>query len=119
MNFHPKDGDGKDNTISRFVLLNYVARPQGVREIKVGSFGLPSRLGGLCCSAGVSPAVAGASRSRMQEAQPALEKRSIATPDEAQEGAGRMPAPQRARRPRYSRWIGLTFMSRTPPPRIS
>jgi hypothetical protein len=71
---------------------------------------------------GVSPAVAGASRSRMQDAQPALEKRSIATPDEAQEGAGRacpersegMPVPQarEARRPRYSRWIGLTFMSR-------
>jgi hypothetical protein len=39
--------------------------------------------------------------------------RSIATPDEAQEGAGRMPAPQRARRPRYGRWIGLTFMSCT------
>ena len=51
----------------------------------------------------------------MQEAQPALEKRSIATSDEAEEGAGRMPVPQarEARRPRYSRRIGLTFVSRT------
>jgi hypothetical protein len=95
---------------------------RGLRDIKVESVGLPSRLGGGGCSAGVSPAVAGASRARMQEAQPALEERSIATPSEAQEGAGRacpersegMPAPQRARRPRYNRWISLTFMSRTP-----
>jgi hypothetical protein len=26
MNFHPMDGDGKDNTILQFVLLSYVAR---------------------------------------------------------------------------------------------
>jgi len=59
-----------------------------------------------CCSAGVSPAVAGASRSRMQEAQRAFQKRSVAILDEAQEGAGRMPTPQRAGRPRYIRRIG-------------
>jgi len=26
MNFHPTDGDGKNNTISQFVLLNHVAQ---------------------------------------------------------------------------------------------
>jgi hypothetical protein len=38
-----------------------------------------------------------------------LEKKSIETEDEVQEGAGRMPAPQRARRPRYERRIGFYF----------
>jgi len=38
---------------------------RGVRDIKVKGFGLSGRLGGESCSAGVSPAVAGASRSRL------------------------------------------------------
>ena len=53
-------------------------------------------------SAGVSPAVAGASRTQQVLTSPS-EKRSIETEDELQEGAGRMPTPQRARRPRYVR----------------
>jgi hypothetical protein len=42
-----------------------------------------------------------------------LEKKSIETENELEEGAGRMPAPQRARRPRYVpryvRGIGFHF----------
>ena len=49
-------------------------------------------------SAGVSPAVGGASRSRSEQA---LTSEEIETEGEAHDGAGRMPAPQRARRPRY------------------
>jgi hypothetical protein len=58
-----------------------------------------------CCSAGsagVSPAVAGASRSRTPEVLTSpLDKESMEAEGARQEGAGTMPTPQRARRPRY------------------
>jgi hypothetical protein len=65
-------------------------------------------------SAGVPPAVAGESRSRTSQVLTAQEERQIEAEGEAQQGAGRMPAPQRARRPRYILRSVLTSMSRTP-----
>jgi len=71
-----------------------------------------SERGFLGGSAGVSPAVAGASRSRIRDVSLyRCQERSIQDPDEAQEGAARMLAPQRARRPRY-----LTALPRRPLP---
>jgi hypothetical protein len=52
---------------------------------------------------GVSPALAGASRSHTKEVLRAWEKRQVETEAEVHEGGGGMPALQRARRPRYSR----------------
>ena len=73
-----------------------------LRHINVEGFGLSCRRGREVCSAGVSPAVAGASRSRRREVFFYTWKhRSIEGQEEAQEGAGKMPVPQRARRPRY------------------
>jgi hypothetical protein len=68
----------------------------GVRNMKVRS------VGGSRRSAGVSPAVAGASRSRSEEVLTSWEEKQIETEGEVHEGAGRMPAPQRARRLRYT-----------------
>jgi hypothetical protein len=75
-----------------------------VRDMKVRTAGDCRR------SAGVSPAVAGASSSRTSQLLTAQKKRQIEAEGEAQQGAGRMPAPQRARRPRYIRCFAITSM---------
>jgi hypothetical protein len=43
-------------------------------------------------------------------------KRQIETEGEVHEGAGRVPARQRARRPRYIRWVGFHFHVAHPRP---
>jgi len=64
-----------------------------VRDVGGEGFGPSCRREREACSAGVSPAVAGASRSRAQEALTSLlEKESIETEAEALEVAGTMPA---------------------------
>ena len=78
------------------------ARGCRLRDIKVKDYGLSCRQRRELCSAGVSPAVAGASRSRSWKLPLRPWKDSpIEGQTEARERTGKMPVPQRARRPRY------------------
>jgi len=90
-------------------LFNSLPKNPNLRALRRGELRAAIPIRGIRCSTGVSPAVAAASRSGAKQAFMSRERVRIETDGGVHEGAGRMPAPQRAGRPRYIRWIGSPF----------